>query len=269
MNEIRTEVRTARPPRFRASGWLALGALALALGSVDTEQLEHALPAQARAWLGTRVARADKATTSGAHGALPMDEQKKRLDKLGLAPASGPALLLPYLLFPSLAALAAAAMTAIGLFISVTSRSAVQAQGTAVFAWFAFALLYDLVVIGWLATGGMPAEWLAATLVANPIDATRVLGVLALEPDLYTLGPAGAFLSARLAPAGAAALLSSAVLIWAIAPVAAAVVQFSRPLKASVRRNRSHDTKSVSDLGGDDRPGRRDRVRARRRAASI
>ena len=107
-----------------------------------------------------------------------------------------------YLLFPAIASLAGAAMAGVGLLISVSSRSAVQAQGTAVFAWFGFVLLYDLLLIGSLAASGMPAEWLAGALVANPVDAARVLGVLALEPDLYLLGPAGAYIAARFSRAG-------------------------------------------------------------------
>ena len=57
----------------------------------------------------------------------------------------------------------------------------------------------------------MRAEWLAAALVANPVDAARVLGVLALEPDLYLLGPAGALLTSQLSQAGAAAILLGAL----------------------------------------------------------
>ena len=32
-------------------------------------------------------------------------------------------------------------------------------------------LLYDLLLMGTLAASGMPAEWLAAMLIANPVDA--------------------------------------------------------------------------------------------------
>ena len=93
-------------------------------------------------------------------------------------------------------------MAGVGLLISVSSRSAVQAQGAAVFAWFGFVLLYDLVLIGALSVSGMRAEWLAAALVANPVDAARVLGVLALEPDLYLLGPGRRVPRRALLPAG-------------------------------------------------------------------
>lgn len=159
-----------------------------------------------------------------------------------IAAAAGPALIGHYLLFPAIAALAGAAMLGIGLLISVSSRSAVQAQGTAVFAWFAFVLLYDLVLMGSLALSGMPAPWLAGALVANPVDAARVLGVLALEPDLYLLGPAGAFLAARFSHNGAAAVLLASLTFWAAAPLAAASFGFSKPLrrKRADKKNRAH-----------------------------
>jgi Cu-processing system permease protein len=148
-----------------------------------------------------------------------------------IAAATGGALMGHYLLFPAIAILAGAAMAAVGMLVSVTSRSAAQAQGTAVFAWFAFVLLYDLVLMGTLAVSGMAPEWLAAALVANPVDAARVLGVLTLEPDLYLLGPAGAFLVATLSRAGTAALLLTALGLWATLPVGAAVFTFVKPLR--------------------------------------
>ena len=152
-----------------------------------------------------------------------------------IAYAAGPALIGHYLLFPAIASLAGVAMAGVGLFISVSSRSAVQAQGTGVFAWFAFVLLYDLLLMGLLAASGIPPEWLAAALIANPVDAARVLGVLALEPDLYLLGPAGAYIASRFSPGGAAALLLGALALWATAPVAAAVIQFALPRRRRAR----------------------------------
>jgi ABC-type Mn2+/Zn2+ transport system ATPase subunit/ABC-type transport system involved in multi-copper enzyme maturation permease subunit len=143
-----------------------------------------------------------------------------------IAASAGPGVLSYYLIFPAIASLAGAALAGVGLWISVASRSAVQSQGSAVFAWFGFVLLYDLVLMGSLAAGSVPAEWIAASLAFNPIDAARVLGVLLLEPDLYLLGPAGAYLMARLSPAGAVAVLLASLTIWSILPVVAAVIQF-------------------------------------------
>jgi Cu-processing system permease protein len=174
-----------------------------------------------------------------------------------IASVTGVSVLGHYLLFPAIAALAGLAMAGVGLFISVTSRSAVQAQGTAVFAWFGFVLLYDLVLMGSLAVSGVPAAWLAAALVANPVDAARVLGVLALEPDLYLLGPAGALLTAQFSQSGAAAILLGALFAWATVPVAAARFKFVVPL----RRIRSHEDTSVRAVGRDRSAGHGDCVR--------
>jgi len=177
-----------------------------------------------------------------------------------VAAAAGFAMIGHYLLFPAIAALAGIAMASIGLLISVTSRSAIQAQGTAVFTWFGFVLLYDLVLMGSLAVSGMPAPWLAAALVANPVDAARVLGVLALEPDLYLLGPAGAFVVAKLSPPGTAAVLLAALIAWAAAPVGLAVLRFSVPLRR-VRANEKRIQSADSERRRD--PGDRVRVGAR------
>lgn len=146
-----------------------------------------------------------------------------------IAGHAGPGVIAHYLLFPAIASLVGAAMAGLGMLISVSSRSASQSQGMAVFAWFAFVLLYDLVLMGSLAFSGMPVEVLGGALAANPVDAARVLGVLALEPDLYLLGPAGAFLTARFSRAGAALLLLSALLVWTVLPVLVAVFRFSLP----------------------------------------
>jgi Cu-processing system permease protein len=139
---------------------------------------------------------------------------------------AGPSVLFHYLLFPAIASLVGGALLGAGVLISVSSRSAVQSQGTAVFVWFAFVLLYDLVLMGSVAMSGMPVEALGAALLANPVDAARVLGVLSLEPDLYLLGPAGAYLTSRFARAGAAALLLGSLLLWTGAPLGAAVLKF-------------------------------------------
>jgi ABC-type uncharacterized transport system ATPase subunit/ABC-type transport system involved in multi-copper enzyme maturation permease subunit len=164
-----------------------------------------------------------------------------------IAARSGPAVLPYYLLFPALAVMAAAALAGIGLLISVASRSAVQAQGAAVVVWFSFGLLYDLLLVGSLAVAGPPVELLAAALAANPIDAARVVGVVALEPDLYLLGPAGAYLTARLTPGGTAAVLLAAIALWASLPVLAASLKFSLPL----RRKGSHEANKVGAAAGD------------------
>lgn len=183
---------------------------------------------------------------------------------LAITLAAGPTVLGHYLLFPTIAVFAGAAMAAVGVLISVASRSAVHAQGTAIFTWFAFVLLYDLVLMGSLAVSGMPAPWLAAALVGNPVDAARVLGVLALEPDLYLLGPAGAFLTATLSAAGTASLLIGTLILWALVPVCAAAMKFS------IRgRTRSHAENRVGTAAVSGSAGRGDRVHIEGGAARL
>ena len=141
-----------------------------------------------------------------------------------------------YLLFPVLASLVGAAMAALGLLVSVSSRSAAQAQAASIVSWFAFVLLYDLMLLGTLAFMSMPVQCLAVALIANPVDAGRVLGVLALEPDLYLLGPAGAYLAAEFSRGGAAMTLLASLALWATAPAAAAVIVFDLQVRARWRQ---------------------------------
>ena len=162
---------------------------------------------------------------------------------------AGPEVLGHYLLFPGIAGLAGAAMLGLGVLISVSSRSAVQAQGTAVFVWFGSVLLYDLVLMGSLAIGSMPVEVLSGALLANPIDAARVLGVLALEPDLYLLGPAGAFLTARFSRHGATALLCAALAVWTLAPLVLSTLRFSLPRpRARLRASRPQPSSPLQPI---------------------
>jgi hypothetical protein len=91
--------------------------------------------------------------------------------------------------------------------------------------------------MGSLALSGMRVEVLTAALVANPVDAARVLGVLALEPDLYLMGPAGAYLTARFSRTGAAALLLAALACWTVVPLLCAAIRFALP-RQRARRTR-------------------------------
>jgi Cu-processing system permease protein len=183
---------------------------------------------------------------------------------LAIAAAASPTMLAHYLLFPAIAVLAGAAMAAVGLLISVASRSAVHAQGMAIMTWFTFVLLYDLVLMGSLALSGMPAPWLAVALVGNPVDAARILGVLALEPDLYLLGPAGSFLTTRLSGRGTAALLLGALALWGMVPVLAASMRFS--IRRRIRSD--GETRTESSVVGRC-ADRGDRVHAEPGAAGV
>jgi ABC-type transport system involved in multi-copper enzyme maturation permease subunit len=147
---------------------------------------------------------------------------------------AGSASLLGYALFPALAILLIGAMLGLGVLISVRSHGGVQAQGRAIFMWFLFVLMYDLLLMGTLVASGLSSTALSVLLVLNPVDSARVLVVLALEPDLYLLGPAGALLFGQLGRAGTAALLLFTLAVWTVAPMWLALFFFRiRPQRPS------------------------------------
>jgi Cu-processing system permease protein len=162
-----------------------------------------------------------------------------------IATTSGPSFLGYYLLFPAIATTLGAAMLGVGMLISVSSRTGVQAQGTAVLVWFGCVLLYDLLLIGTLSLSGMSVGLIAASLVANPVDAARVLGVLALEPDLYLLGPAGAYLAVRFTRAGAALWLIGSLAFWIIGPLAVSLWRFRVKSRRSAVKSPVHSSANV------------------------
>jgi Cu-processing system permease protein len=149
--------------------------------------------------------------------------------------------LLHFMLFPALAASVASAMLAIGFVISVRSDSRASAQTTAILLWFGFVLAYDLLLLGSLAVVRLPASALGFMLLLNPIDTGRVLATLALDPELYVLGPAGAYLVDTLGSIGAAALLVSALAAWTVLPLMIAVKIFE-PARKKVVSNLDTNT---------------------------
>jgi ABC-type transport system involved in multi-copper enzyme maturation permease subunit len=158
----------------------------------------------------------------------------------GFAPAviavawmSGAGSVVRFAIFPAIAAALVAAMLALGMCVSVASRSAVQAQSRAIFLWFAFVLLYDLLLMGTLVTADLGPGLLVSLLLLNPVDAARILAVVALEPDLHLLGPAGAFLMGEVGTRGTTVLLLASLLAWTALPLLAALSMFR------IRRPRS------------------------------
>lgn len=145
---------------------------------------------------------------------------------IGFAPAgvvvaafAGVASFYSFLIFPLLAQLVISAMLALGLMISVRSDGRSQSQTFAILIWFVFVLAYDLLLLSSFSITKFSADILAMLLLLNPIDAGRVLSILLLEPDLYMLGPAGAFLIESVGALGTGALLLSSLLVWTAIPL--------------------------------------------------
>jgi Cu-processing system permease protein len=131
-----------------------------------------------------------------------------------------------YLLFVLLSGALASATLSIGMLISVIADSRVKALSGAVLAWFVLVLVYDLGAIGlalWFSSSG---RTLLAVALGNPVEATRLLAVLSVEPDLQILGPLGSYMVDRLGTATSAVLLLASLAVWSLAPLGIAVRLF-------------------------------------------
>ena len=148
---------------------------------------------------------------------------------LVVAMRAGTAGIAGYLLVGASAAGVGVAAVAAGVLIGVVARRRAAAIGWALAAWFAAAVVYDLVAIGVLQVvgSGQPGPWLLAVLVANPIDGLRAVGLLALGADVL-LGPTGAALQRLMGGITGAALVLASVLAWTAAPLALAARVFGR-----------------------------------------
>ncbi|HET9136413.1 MAG TPA: ABC transporter permease subunit [Candidatus Kapabacteria bacterium] len=131
-----------------------------------------------------------------------------------------------FLLYPMLSQLLISVMLAIGIFISVRAKSRAQATALGIAIWFVCVLAYDILLLGSLSVISLPSNILAMILFLNPVDASRILAVLTLEPDLYILGPAGAFLVDTFGVTGSALLLFGSLLFWTTVPLLLAIRSF-------------------------------------------
>lgn len=142
------------------------------------------------------------------------------------------------LLFPLISQLLISVMLSIGFMISVLSKSRAQAQMVSILLWFFFVLVYDFLLIGGLSVIPSPSiSTLTAFLLFNPIDSIRVLSILILEPDLYLLGPAGAYIMQTFNQTGAILMISSTLAVWILLPMTLSVFIFR--LKPSGKKTKA------------------------------
>lgn len=156
-----------------------------------------------------------------------------------------------FTIFPAITMLLIASMTAIGVLISSTAKSGSKALGSAVLAWFGFVLLYDLILIGSLLAASLSPRALIGLVIANPVDAARILVVLILEPDLHALGPAGAALLSIFGRRGAIALLLAIIAVWSVVPVLLGVRRFHAFIYRRQARTCSENTLRVRERNAD------------------
>jgi Cu-processing system permease protein len=109
-----------------------------------------------------------------------------------------------------------AVSVSIGIAISSLASNRMQALAVVVAVWFALAIGMDLlmiVVVPGLELG--PFAMLVAVL-ANPLEAGRLLAVLVIEPSATALGPFGAYLIDRFGATGSKVILAGSLVGWTV-----------------------------------------------------
>ncbi len=123
--------------------------------------------------------------------------------------------------------LLALGMLSVGMLISVFSRRAAAATGTAVFAWLVLAFASDLGLMAGTLTFKLRAERLFALATANPLQSFKMLVLRELNASLDVLGPAGLYAEqqhgAALGP-----ILLGVLAAWCVVPLVLALVLFLR-----------------------------------------
>lgn len=122
--------------------------------------------------------------------------------------------------------LAIAALLAAG----TTGRKRARSMALALGAWFVLVVLFDVAALGIASVmpSGAASRVLIVGVIVNPVDAARTGMLLGIE-GAAAFGPASlAFLRFTRGPLGAGLLLAASVIVWAVAPVFAAVLRLRR-----------------------------------------
>jgi Cu-processing system permease protein len=126
-----------------------------------------------------------------------------------------------------LAIVLAGAMLGLGMLISVLSRRAAAALGSAVFAWLVLVFVGDLGLLGTAVATRMPVNVLFMTTIVNPVEAFRLAALSALTGSLDVLGPAGTYAIDRFGT-GLDTVLFGMLAVWLVAPAVAAWAIFTK-----------------------------------------
>ncbi len=116
------------------------------------------------------------------------------------------------------------AFLSISVLVSVLASTRVGASGMAIVSWFAFVLVYDLVLLALLvALGARLAAWTAPVLLLlNPADAFRMVNIFGFADVARLYG-----LAAVVPPAFASPFVqASALVAWILVPLGIATWRF-------------------------------------------
>lgn len=139
-----------------------------------------------------------------------------------------------YFLTVVLAFLLGLAMLSLGFLVSAVAGKTSTALGGALFLWLLLVFLGDLGVMGTAIVTRMPIETVFTLAALNPLQLFKMASILTIQANLEILGPAGLYATSLLGPALLPALVAGLAL-WVVAPLAAALLVFSRQERVAVR----------------------------------
>jgi Cu-processing system permease protein len=108
---------------------------------------------------------------------------------------------------------------ALGIGISSVAAGRTQAVALSVAAWFVLALGMDLALAGLGPAIHLGPRGLLVAVLLNPLEAGRILALLAADPSGAALGPFGTFMVERFGSGGAAVVLVAAIVAWTVLPL--------------------------------------------------
>jgi Cu-processing system permease protein len=132
-----------------------------------------------------------------------------------------------YTALAGLAVLLGLASLSLGLLISVLARRSAVAVGVGVVVWFGLVLLGDLGLMGTAVALQLRADTLFLLALLNPLEAFKLAAVLAIQPSLEVLGPAGLY-GAQTFGAWLGPMLVGLLVAWCVLPLGLAGLMFRR-----------------------------------------
>lgn len=108
---------------------------------------------------------------------------------------------------------------AIGIGISSVASGRTQAVALAVGTWFVLALGMDLALAGLGPAIRLGPQGLLIAVLLDPLEAGRILALLAAEPGGTALGPFGGYMLERFGSGGATLVLVGAIAAWTVLPL--------------------------------------------------
>ncbi|MEM2238200.1 MAG: ABC transporter permease [Candidatus Caldarchaeum sp.] len=123
--------------------------------------------------------------------------------------------------------LAASTLSAVGLLISILSRTRFEALATVLLTWLTLVVIYDLLVMGVTLIADLKVADILNLLILNPVESARILMVQALDPSLLLLGATGLYI-ARTLGSSITMVFTASMLAWTASCLAAAVILFNR-----------------------------------------